>query len=59
MYHDLKQHYWWSVCQQVKAEHQVPFGLLQSILIFEWKWDRLMMHFISRLPLILRKKDAI
>ncbi|KAA3487037.1 DNA/RNA polymerases superfamily protein [Gossypium australe] len=25
------------VCQQVKAEHQVPFGLLQTILIPEWK----------------------
>ncbi|KAA3461215.1 integrase [Gossypium australe] len=51
MYHDLKQHYWWSgmkrdisdfvlkclVCQQVKAEHQVPSGLLQPILILEWK----------------------
>ena len=42
MYQNLKSHYWWSgmkreiaefvgqclVCQQVKAEHQVPSGLL-------------------------------
>ena len=42
MYNDLKQLYWWlsmkrdiskfvakcSICQQVKAEHQVPSGLL-------------------------------
>ena len=42
MYNDLKKMYWWSgmkrdisefvskclVCQQVKAEHQVPSGLL-------------------------------
>ncbi len=51
MYHDLKPHYWWPgmkkditdyvtrclTCQQVKAEHQVPSGLLQLITITEWK----------------------
>ncbi|KAA3484134.1 DNA/RNA polymerases superfamily protein [Gossypium australe] len=66
MYHDLKQHYWWSgmkrdipdfvskclVCQQVKAEHQVLSRLLQPILIPKWKWDRITMDFVS-------KKDAI
>ena len=26
------------VCQRVKAEHQVPSGLLQLIKISEWKW---------------------
>ncbi|KAL5746198.1 hypothetical protein ACOSP7_027344 [Xanthoceras sorbifolium] len=45
MYRDLKMQYWWSgmkrdviefvnrclTCQQVKAEHQVPSGLLQPI----------------------------
>ena len=54
MYNDLKKMYWWSgmkrdifefvskylVCQQVKAEHQVPSGLLQPIMVPEWKWDR-------------------
>ncbi|KAA3456128.1 DNA/RNA polymerases superfamily protein [Gossypium australe] len=73
MYHDLRQHYWWSgmkrdisdfvskclVCQQVKAEHQVPSGLLQPILIPEWKWDRVTMDFVSGLPHTPRKKDAI
>ncbi|KAA3473358.1 DNA/RNA polymerases superfamily protein [Gossypium australe] len=73
MYHDLKQHYWWSgmkrdifdfvskhlACQQVKAEHQVLTGLLQPILIPKWKWDRVMMDFVSGLPLTPRKKDAI
>ena len=53
MYQDLKMSFWWSgmkrdisefvtkclVCQRVKAEHQVPSGLLQSIRIPEWKWD--------------------
>ncbi|KAA3484518.1 DNA/RNA polymerases superfamily protein [Gossypium australe] len=51
MYNDLKQFYWWHgmkrdisefvskclVCQQVKAEHQVPFDFLQPIMIPEWK----------------------
>ncbi|KAG8499237.1 hypothetical protein CXB51_005743 [Gossypium anomalum] len=51
MYNDLKQLYWWPrmkrdisdffskclICQQVKAEHQVPSGLLQPIMIPEWK----------------------
>ena len=51
MYQDLKMSFWWSgmkrdvsefvtkclVCQKVKAEHQVPSGLLQSIRIPEWK----------------------
>ena len=49
MYQDLKTSYWWPgmkedvsdfvtkcmVCQRVKAEHQVPSGLLQPIRILE------------------------
>ena len=49
MYQDLKMSFWWSgmkidvsefvtkclVCQRVKAEHQVPSGLLQPIKILE------------------------
>ena len=26
-------------CQQVKAEHQKPAGLLQPLEIVEWKWE--------------------
>ena len=51
IYQDLKTSYWWfgmkrdvsefvtkcMVCQKVKAEHQVPLGLLQPIKILEWK----------------------
>ena len=51
MYQDLKMSFWWSgmkrgvsefvtkclVCQKVKAEYQVPSGLLQPIRIPEWK----------------------
>ena len=49
MYHDLRRHYYWSgmkrhvgdfiqrclTCQQVKAEHQRPAGLLQPLEIAE------------------------
>ncbi|KAG8500985.1 hypothetical protein CXB51_003087 [Gossypium anomalum] len=73
MYNDLEQLYLWSgmkrgilefvsrclVCQQVKAEHQVPSGLLQPMMIPEWKWDRVTMDFVSSFPLSLKKKDAI
>ncbi|KAA3466740.1 DNA/RNA polymerases superfamily protein [Gossypium australe] len=73
MYQDLKRHYWWSgmkrdisdymskclSCQQVKAEHQVPSGLLQPILIPEWKWDKVTMDFVFGLPQTPRKKDVI
>ncbi|KAG8483076.1 hypothetical protein CXB51_021971 [Gossypium anomalum] len=44
---------------QVKAEHQIPSGLLQPIMIQEWKWDRITMDFVTGLPLTLKKKDAI
>ncbi|KAG8501155.1 hypothetical protein CXB51_003247 [Gossypium anomalum] len=73
MYNDLKKMYWWNgmkrdisefvskclICQQVKAEHQVPSGLLQSNMVPEWKWDRITMDFVSGLPLTPGKKDAI
>ena len=73
MYNDLKRRFWWHgmkrdisdfvsrclICQQVKAEHQVPSGLLQPIMIPEWKWDRVTMDFVSGLPLSASKKDAI
>ena len=54
-YHTLKEHYWWNgmkrdiaefvsrclTCQQVKAEHQKLVGLLQSLPIPQWKWERI------------------
>ena len=72
MYNDFKKAYWWSdmkrdisefvsrclICQQIKAEHQVPSSLLQRVTIPEWKWDRVTMDFVSGLPLTLKKKDA-
>ncbi|KAA3482975.1 Integrase, catalytic core [Gossypium australe] len=73
MYNDLKHFYWLHgmkrdisefvsrclVCQQVKAEHQLPSGLLQPIMFPEWKWERITMDFVLGLPLSLRKKDGI
>ncbi|CAA7048379.1 unnamed protein product [Microthlaspi erraticum] len=39
-----------NTCALVKAEHQVPGGLLQSLPIPEWKWDRITMDFVVGLP---------
>jgi len=47
------------ICQQVKAEHQVPSGLLQPIMVLEWKWDRITMDFVSGLPLTPSMKDTV
>ncbi|KAG8492659.1 hypothetical protein CXB51_010105 [Gossypium anomalum] len=44
---------------RVKAKHQVPSGLLQPVLVPEWKWDRVTMDFVTGLPFTPRKKDAI
>ena len=44
---------------KVRAEHQVPSGLLQSIRIPEWKWDRITMDFVVGLPLTGRKHDSV
>ena len=71
MYRYLKMSFWWSgmkrdvsefvtkclVCQRVKAEHQVPSGLLQLIRISEWKWDRITMDLVVGLLLTGRKHD--
>ena len=68
MYQDLKMSFWWFgmkrdvsefvtkclVCQRVKAEHQVPSGLLYPTGILEWKWDRITMDFVVGLPLTER-----
>ena len=73
MYRDLRQHYWWSgmrrdiagfvarclCCQQVKAEHQRPGGMLQQLPIPEWKWERVTMDFIVGLPRTFRGFDSI
>ena len=73
MYQDLKQFYWWKgmkrdvteyvskclTCQQVKAEHQVPIGLLNPLPIPQWKWDNITMDFVSGFPLTQQKHDSV
>ncbi|GJX78541.1 putative reverse transcriptase domain-containing protein [Tanacetum coccineum] len=64
MYHDLRKLYWWPnmkadiatyvskclTCAKVKAEHQKPSGLLQQPEIPVWKWERITIDFITKLP---------
>jgi transposase InsO family protein len=47
------------VCQQVKAEHQKPTGLLHPLQIPEWKWDEIGMDFITGLPKTSTRYDSI
>ncbi|KAF8082653.1 hypothetical protein N665_0815s0003 [Sinapis alba] len=46
-------------CQLIKAEHQVPSGLLQNLPIPEWKWDHITMDFVSGFPTTRNRKDAV
>ena len=62
MYQDLKRTYWWigmkrdvvdfvskcQTCQLIKAQHQLPDGLLQSLEIPTWKWECVTCDFITK-----------
>ncbi|GJX79505.1 putative reverse transcriptase domain-containing protein [Tanacetum coccineum] len=37
-------------CSKVKAEHQKPSGLLVQPEIPQWKWEKITMDFITKLP---------
>jgi len=64
MFMDLKSKYWWrgmkrdiaefvakcDICRRVKAEHQRPAGLLQTLHILVWKFDEVGMDFVVGLP---------
>ena len=46
-------------CQQVKAEHQKPAGLLQPLEVAEWKWEHVTMDFMTHLQRTPRRHDAM
>ncbi|GKC69583.1 putative reverse transcriptase domain-containing protein, partial [Tanacetum coccineum] len=64
IYQDMKKLYWWPnmkaniatyvskclTCAKVNDEHQRPSGLLVQPAIPKWKWDNIMMDFITKLP---------
>ncbi|GJR69082.1 putative reverse transcriptase domain-containing protein [Tanacetum coccineum] len=73
MYHDLRDMYWWpgikkdiatyvSKCltySKVNAEHQRPSGLLHQPEIPEWKWERIIVDSITKLPRYSSGYDTI
>ncbi|GKB50873.1 reverse transcriptase domain-containing protein [Tanacetum coccineum] len=73
MYQDLKKLYWWPnmkaiiveyvgkclTCSRVKAECQKPSGLLVQQEIPMWKWERIMMDFVTKLPKTSNGHDTI
>jgi hypothetical protein len=46
-------------CQQVKAEHQYPTGMLHPLPIPEWKWETISMDFITVLPRSTKQNEPI
>ncbi|GJY92613.1 reverse transcriptase domain-containing protein [Tanacetum coccineum] len=73
IYQDLKKLYWWPnmkaiiaeyvgkclTCSRVKAECQKPSGLLVQPEIPMWKWERITMDFITKLPKTSNGHDTI
>nr|GEW33512.1 putative reverse transcriptase domain-containing protein [Tanacetum cinerariifolium] len=73
MYYDLRDRYWWPgikkdivvyvskclTCLKVKAKHQRPSGLLQQLEIPKWKWERIAMDFVTKLPRTSSGHDTI
>ncbi|GJT26434.1 putative reverse transcriptase domain, ribonuclease H-like domain, aspartic peptidase domain protein [Tanacetum coccineum] len=73
MYQDLKKLYWWPnmkaiiveyvgkclICFRVKVECQKPSGLLIQPEIPTWKWERITMDFVTKLPRTSSEHDTI
>jgi hypothetical protein len=73
MYQELRPCYWWTkmkkeiatyvarsdTCCRVKALHMKLVGLLQPLLVPNWKWDDISMDFISSLPTTQKGNDLI
>ncbi|GKC60342.1 putative reverse transcriptase domain-containing protein, partial [Tanacetum coccineum] len=45
--------------QDVKVEHQRPSSILQQLEIPKWKWERIEIHFVTKLPRTSSGHDAI
>ena len=73
MYQDLRRKYHWRgmkrhvgdfvrqclTCQQVKAYHQKPAGLLHPLEVVEWKWEHVMMDFVTHFPWTPQGQDVV
>ncbi|GJZ29848.1 putative reverse transcriptase domain-containing protein [Tanacetum coccineum] len=73
MYQDLKKLYWWPnmkaiiaeyvskclTCSRVKVECQKPSGLLIKPEIPTWKWERITMDVVTKLPKTSSEHDTI
>ncbi|GJY36312.1 putative reverse transcriptase domain-containing protein [Tanacetum coccineum] len=73
MYHYLKKLYWWPnmkakittyvskclTCAKVKAQHQKPSGLLVQPKIPQWKWEKITIDFVTKLPKTSTGQDTI
>ena len=46
-------------CQQVKAEHQKPAGLLQPLEVAEWNCEHITKDFVTHLPRKQQRHDAV
>ncbi|GJY92339.1 putative reverse transcriptase domain-containing protein [Tanacetum coccineum] len=65
IYQDLKKLYWWPnmkaeivtyvskclTCARIKAECQKPSGLLVQPVILVWKWENIIMDFVTKFPM--------
>ncbi|GKB99624.1 putative reverse transcriptase domain-containing protein [Tanacetum coccineum] len=73
MYHDLRDRYWWPgmkkdiavyvskclTCLKIKGKYQSPSGLPQQPEIPKWKWERIVMDFVTKLPRTSSGHDTI
>jgi hypothetical protein len=46
-------------CQHVKAEHQLPAGLLHPLPVPEWKWETISLESITSFPRTQKQNDSI
>ncbi|GKE64752.1 putative reverse transcriptase domain-containing protein [Tanacetum coccineum] len=73
MYHDLRDLYWWPgmkrdiaeyvskclTCSKIKAKHHKPSRLLRQPEIPKWKWEKITIDLVTKLPRSSGGYDAI